>query len=578
MQPSEKITSLLVRLWRRIAPRRRRQLAILLVLMVSASIAEILSLSALLPFLNALTAPERVFFHPAAKPLIDALGLSAPGQLLLPLTVVFVTAVLLAAAMRLLLNWANIRVSFAVGADLGSEVYRRTLYQPYAVHVARNSGEVISAITTKSNLIGKNILNNLLLLISSSIMTAAILVTLLAVNPLIALVAFGGFGLLYVVVMRLVQRRLATNSARIAKETTNVLKSLQEGFGGIRDVLIDGSQAMYCRIHRNADLPKHQAEGSILFIGQSPRFLMEALGMILIVGIAYTLAQQTDGIVKAIPTLGALVLGAQRLLPMMQQGYQAWTSIKGSEASLRDTLELLEQPLPAYADQPAPPPIPYRNQIRLENLSFRYALNTPWVLQDLNLTITKGARVGFIGVTGAGKSTLLDVVMGLLTPTKGTLSVDGQVISAGNQRAWQAHVAHVPQAIYLADSTIEENIAFGVPEDGIDRERVRKAAQQAQIADDIESWPSQYRTMVGERGVRLSGGQRQRIAIARALYKRADVIIFDEATGALDNETERAVMNAIDTLSDELTILIIAHRLSTLKNCTQIVELGKVAI
>lgn len=546
--------------------------------MVSASIAEILSLSALLPFLNALTAPERVFFHPAAKPLIDALGLSAPGQLLLPLTVVFVTAVLLAAAMRLLLNWANIRVSFAVGADLGSEVYRRTLYQPYAVHVARNSGEVISAITTKSNLIGKNILNNLLLLISSSIMTAAILVTLLAVNPLIALVAFGGFGLLYVVVMRLVQRRLATNSARIAKETTNVLKSLQEGFGGIRDVLIDGSQAMYCRIHRNADLPKHQAEGSIMFIGQSPRFLMEALGMILIVGIAYTLAQQTDGIVKAIPTLGALVLGAQRLLPMMQQGYQAWTSIKGSEASLRDTLELLEQPLPAYADQPAPPPIPYRNQIRLENLSFRYALNTPWVLQDLNLTITKGARVGFIGVTGAGKSTLLDVVMGLLTPTKGTLSVDGQVISAGNQRAWQAHVAHVPQAIYLADSTIEENIAFGVPEDGIDRERVRKAAQQAQIADDIESWPSQYRTMVGERGVRLSGGQRQRIAIARALYKRADVIIFDEATGALDNETERAVMNAIDTLSDELTILIIAHRLSTLKNCTQIVELGKVAI
>lgn len=546
--------------------------------MVSASIAEILSLSALLPFLNALTAPERVFFHPAAKPLIDALGLSAPGQLLLPLTVVFVTAVLLAAAMRLLLNWANIRVSFAVGADLGSEVYRRTLYQPYAVHVARNSGEVISAITTKSNLIGKSILNNLLLLISSSIMTAAILVTLLAVNPLIALVAFGGFGLLYVVVMRLVQRRLATNSARIAKETTNVLKSLQEGFGGIRDVLIDGSQAMYCRIHRNADLPKHQAEGSIMFIGQSPRFLMEALGMILIVGIAYTLAQQTDGIVKAIPTLGALVLGAQRLLPMMQQGYQAWTSIKGSEASLRDTLELLEQPLPAYADQPAPPPIPYRNQIRLENLSFRYALDTPWVLQDLNLTITKGARVGFIGVTGAGKSTLLDVVMGLLTPTKGTLSVDGQVISAGNQRAWQAHVAHVPQAIYLADSTIEENIAFGVPEDGIDRERVRKAAQQAQIADDIESWPSQYRTMVGERGVRLSGGQRQRIAIARALYKRADVIIFDEATGALDNETERAVMNAIDTLSDELTILIIAHRLSTLKNCTQIVELGKVAI
>jgi ATP-binding cassette subfamily B protein len=196
------------------------------------------------------------------------------------------------------------------------------------------------------------------------------------------------------------------------------------------------------------------------------------------------------------------------------------------------------------------------------------------VIKNLNLTITKGSRIGFIGTTGSGKSTLLDIIMGLLEPTEGILEIDGQPITMLNHRSWQSHIAHVPQAIFLADSTIEENIAFGVHKNQIDHERVRQAAQQAQIADTIETWPKQYKTFIGERGIRLSGGQRQRIGIARALYKQADLIIFDEATSALDNETEEAVMQAIENLSDDLTILIIAHRLSTLKNCTNIIELS----
>jgi ATP-binding cassette subfamily B protein len=211
----------------------------------------------------------------------------------------------------------------------------------------------------------------------------------------------------------------------------------------------------------------------------------------------------------------------------------------------------------------------------LKKVSFRYSSQMPYVLKQLNLSIVKGSRVGFIGTTGSGKSTLLDIIMGLLQPTDGTLEIDGQAITFANNRSWQAHIAHVPQAIFLADSSIEENIAFGVPKDQIDFQRVRQAAQQAQIAESIESWPDQYQTFVGERGIRLSGGQRQRIGIARALYKKADVIIFDEATSALDNETEQAVMQAIEGLSKDLTLLIIAHRLSTLKNCTQIVELGE---
>jgi ATP-binding cassette subfamily B protein len=192
------------------------------------------------------------------------------------------------------------------------------------------------------------------------------------------------------------------------------------------------------------------------------------------------------------------------------------------------------------------------------------------VFRDVNVKIAKGSRVGFVGATGSGKSTLLDIVMSLLHPSDGTLAVDGQMIDSGNQRGWQAHIAHVAQDIFLADATIEENIAFGEPQDQVDRERVRFAAQRAQIADFIESLPKQYGEMVGERGVRLSGGQRQRVGIARALYRNADVIVFDEATSALDDDTERAVMHAINALSPDLTILIIAHRVTTLKDCSDI--------
>lgn len=574
MQTLRPLTELLGALWRHISPRRRRQFGFLMVLIVIASFAEILGIGAVLPFLAVLTAPDYVFEHRAAQPLIQALGFTSAGQLLLPLTIAFGLAALMAGAMRLLLLWASTRLSFAVGADLSIGIYRRTLYQPYAVHVSRNSSEVINGISGKSNSVIHSVIVPTLTLISSIVMLVAILIALLYVDPVIALVAFGGFGAIYASIIRIVRKRLMADSQRMASESTQVIKSLQEGLGGIRDVLIDGSQAAYCQIYRDADLPLRRAQGSSSFIGASPRYVMEALGMLLIAALAYALSQQSGGIAKAIPVLGALALGAQRLLPVLQQTYAAWTGIRGGQASLQDVLELLDQPLPEHADQPPAKPLPFQRQICLKRLSFRYSPQTPWVLGDIDLTIAKGSRVGIIGTTGSGKSTLLDVVMGLLPPTQGTLEIDGQAITLSNGRAWQAHIAHVPQAIFLADSSIEENIAFGIPKDQIDHGRVRRAAKQAQIADLIESWPRQYQTPVGERGVRLSGGQRQRIGIARALYKQADVIIFDEATSALDNETEQAVMQSIEKLGDDLTIVIIAHRLTTLKNCTHLVELG----
>jgi ATP-binding cassette subfamily B protein len=542
-------------------------------LMLLASCAEILSIGTVLPFLGVLTAPEQAFRHAAAQPIIQALGLTSPAQLLLPLTIVFSAVALVVGTMRLLLLWASARLTYATGADLSISIYRRTLYQPYAVHCSRNSSEVIDGISNKTSIV-IGAINQTLIIISSGVMLTAILIALLSVDPLTALAAFGGFGLIYALIIRLTGKKLLANSNCAARESTHVIKALQEGLGGIRDVLIDGSQDTYCQIYRNADVPLRRAQGNNSFISASPRFGMEALGMILIATLAYTLAQQADGIAKAVPILGALALGAQRFLPVLQQAYSAWTSIRGGQASLQYALELLDQPLPDYADQPTAQSLPFKHKISLKQLGFRYSPQTPYVLQQLNLEIAKGSRVGFIGTTGSGKSTLLDIVMGLLQPTDGTLEIDDQVITLGNRRAWQAHIAHVPQAIFLADSTVEENIAFGVPKDKIDPRLVLQAAQQAQIADSIESWPKQYQTFVGERGIRLSGGQRQRIGIARALYKKADVIIFDEATSALDNETEQDVMHAIEGLSKDFTLLIIAHRLTTLKGCTQIVELG----
>lgn len=574
MKGTQSIIHLLNRLWLHISPRRRGQFSLLLILMILASFAEILSIGAVLPFLGVLTAPVRVFEHPVAQPFIHALGITEPSRLLLPLTIAFGLAALLAGAMRLLLLWTSIRLSFATGADLSISIYRRTLYQPYAVHVSRNSSEVINGISTKANGVIYGIIVPILNIISAVVMLLGIMVTLLYVEPVIALAAFGGFGVVYSLIIWFTRNRLMVDSQSIARESTQVIKSLQEGLGGIRDVLIDGSQALYCQIYRNSDLPLRRAQGNNQFIGQCPRYGMEALGMLLIASLAYMLAQQTDGISKAIPVLGALALGAQRLLPVLQLAYASWTSIKGGQASLQDTLELLDQPLPDYADNPANEPLLFHNYIRLNELSFRYSPHVPWVLKKINLTIKKGDRTGFIGATGSGKSTMLDIIMGLLQPTEGSIEIDGCTITEDNHRAWQSHIAHVPQAIFLADSTIEENIAFGIPKNQINYERVRQAAQQAQIADIIETWPKKYQTFVGERGIRLSGGQRQRIGIARALYKKADVIIFDEATSALDNETELAVMRAIENLNKDLTILIIAHRLTTLKNCTQIVELS----
>ncbi len=382
-------------------------------------------------------------------------------------------------------------------------------------------------------------------------------------------------GLAYLGVFYFTKSKVNSNSESLAKKSTQRIKALQEGLGGIRDVLIDGSQQFYCDIYHRADFATRIAKASNSFIGMSPRYVIEVVAISLIATLAYSMsiAQQQDDLLVIMPTLSAIALGTQRLLPAAQQIYSSISTVKASYYSFEDAMKLLNRPISNYISDPKIKYISFKKHICLNDVSFRYSENTPIVVNNLNLKILKGNCIGFIGKTGSGKSTLLDIIMGLLSPSEGQLIIDNQTITVENRRAWQMHIAHVPQNIFLSDSTVEENIAFGLSSSDIDQKLVRQVARLAQISDFIESWPKQYQTIVGENGILISGGQRQRIGIARALYKQADILILDEATSALDNDTERKVMESINKFSGNLTILIIAHRLSTLKNCNKIVEL-----
>lgn len=551
-------------------PRRRRQLVLLLGLMLLGAVAEVASLGAIVPFLAILAEPAQALQRPAVARVAAALGASGVEHVRWTLTLLFAGTAVAAGVTRLLLIWAIARVNFGIGHELGAEVFRRTLYQPYEVHVARNSSEIMGGIGKVDMVVG--LVFSLLSTVSALVMALFIITVLVLVDPLIATVALLGFGSIYAGVSVFTQKRLARNSQVINSAYNARVQSMQEGLGGIRDVLLEHAQPVFAARFNRIDWPLRQAQASNNIIGPSPRFAVEALGMVFIALLGYYMTASGGGFAAAIPTLGALALGAQRLMPMLQQVYQGWVYVAGNRQVLTDVAALLQQPV-AQETQAQVDPLPFEREIRLEQVSFRYQQQGPLVLRQLDLTIPKGARVGFVGVTGSGKSTAMDLLMGLLQPSSGRILVDTTPLAGVARLAWQCNVAHVPQTIFLSDASFAENIAFGVPPDQIDLARVRQAARRAQIADFIEAGAQGYAAMVGERGVRLSGGQRQRIGIARALYKQAKVLVFDEATSALDTETEAAVMQAMENLGRDLTIVLIAHRITTLKGCDVIYRL-----
>jgi ATP-binding cassette, subfamily B, bacterial PglK len=574
-------TEMLKNLWKYFNPKRRLQSKLLILLMIFTSIIEVIGIGAVIPFLGALTSPEKVFSHELFQPFAQIVNISEPGQVVFPLTMVFIAASILSGGARIFLLWSLTRLSWSIGADLSLNIYRRTLYQPYEVHVSRNSSSLITGISNKTNEAVTQAILPVMHILSSLMILVSVLTALIIIDPTVALLAFTIFGAVYVLIVLVIKKNLLKNSEIISKEQDKVVKALQEGLGGIRDILINGVQDTYCKIFRNSDLPLRLARSNNQIIRGTPRFLIETMGMILIAMIALFIIDRSGDVSSSIPLLGTIALGSQKVLPLLQQIYASWTSIQGSKGPVIDVINLLNQNIEDDLEQNTQTikPFSFKDKIVLKDICYKYPSEKGEVLGDINLEIFKGQRVGFIGTTGSGKSTILDIVMGLLPPSNGGLYIDNILITSKNRQEWQSHIAHVPQDIFLSDATIYENIAFGILKEEINYNRVVKSAKMAMISDSIASWEAGYNTIVGEQGVRLSGGQKQRIGIARAFYKNADVFIFDEATSALDKKTEEQVMDSIQNISKEITILMIAHRLSTLSNCDLIVELeyGKIS-
>lgn len=562
----------LLRLLRLLSARRKLQLALLVALMLASALAEMATLGAVIPFLALLAGNGGGGF---TLPLLDIRLSLATAAILFGMIAVA------AAGMRMFTLRFGFGFTYGVGEDLGQGLYRNALYQPYGWHVARNSSEILAAVS-KVDYVVFNVINPLLEAVVAVVVAASILAMLMFIDATTALLAGFAFGTFYGLTSWIAKKRLDRHSRIIADAEGQRIKALQEGLGGIREVLLDGMQPLYVKRFARVDMAMRRSQAKINVLSILPRYMVEAVGMVLILALALWLSDRQGGLAGAIPILGALAIGAQKLLPQMQQIYFSWSWIVGNLEQLSDVLDMLEQPTPeaeAHLSAGALPKAANGPIIAMRAVEFRYAADGPVVLRDVNLAIPRGARVGFVGKTGSGKSTLIDLVMGLLDPTGGTIEVEGVPLCAANRRAWQSRIAHVPQAIFLADSSIAENIAFGVDRHLIDMDRVRTAARTAQIADFIEGQADGYDALVGERGVRLSGGQGQRIGIARALYKDVDLLILDEATSALDDATEAAVMQAIHTLRKDLTVLMIAHRISTLDRCDTIVEVkaGRVA-
>ena len=553
---------------------RWRQFLATIAVMLVGAVGELMTIGAVLPFLAVISDPTRAIRSPLLSGILGLFGGWGQDNVVMAMALLLVAAAVFAGAVRLLLTWTTLRFVQFFGHDLGVRIYGRMLRQPYQHYVMRNTSEYLAGIEKMQSVV-YGLLLPVMQGITSSVIAIVIIAMLFYVEPFAAIVAAASMLGTYTLVSLATRGRLRRNSVIWAESASARVRTVQEGLGGMRDILIDQSQPVFEASFRKWDLRYRRAQTASNFIATAPRFVVETAGIVLIALLAVYMAARPGGLVGAVPILGALALGAQRLLPLLQNVYNGWSAFYSNRQMLLDVAHLLETPVAAIPRRDRSiPAVPFRTDIVFDTVGFSYTERS-YALLDASFRIAKSERIGIIGKTGSGKSTLMDLLMGLLEPTSGEIRVDNVPLTSKALADWQAQIAHVPQSIYLSDSSIEANIAFGEEVARIDSDRVRWVAAQAELDEFIQSLPEGYDTVVGERGVRLSGGQRQRIGIARALYKGANVLIFDEATSALDSETETAVMESIARIGGDVTLILIAHRLTTLATCDKILRLER---
>ena len=544
----------------------RYHLIILFFLILLVSMTEIVSLSAIYPYITMLINPNKFRDYLDNFILVDF----SNKILFLYVSILFSFIIIITVTLRLSLLFFSTKISSAIGSDLSSKLYLNTLHSDYENHLLRNSNEVIDMIIRKSMDL-TNYINSILAVISSIILIAGISIVLIYVDKNITLSIFLTFSVIYLLISIITKRKISNNSILVSKYAAMSIKILQDGLGSMRDILLDRNQSFYKKIYSDNDIQLKKALAENSFIGACPRYILEAIAMVVIVLLCYFMHDSTDGLVFILPTITVMVLGAQKLLPLFQAIYANLTILNSISKSVEDCKCCLEEStIVTYVGKKNYLEFTDFKKIQLSNLFYSYKNSSLFTLSNINIEISKGDRILILGESGSGKSTLINMIMGLLKPRSGRFIIDGVAVHPYGSDSWKDMISHVPQNVYISNASVMDNIALGVPFELLDLDRVKESSKLAGISEYIESLPDGYLTMMGENGGRFSGGQSQRIGIARALYKRSRILILDEATSSLDEATENEVITNINTFDKNLTILIVTHRSSLKRYCTKI--------
>ena len=552
------------RLYRALTPLRQRDLLATLLLMLAAAVAEIVTIASVMPFVALLAEPD--FATKIGTGNLPPVWIRGP---IVTAALTLIGAGLVASALRLAMLWMTQRTVHGVGHELSIMIYESLLRQSYAAHLHRNSSEALSGLEKVQTVINA-VLHPVMQGAIAAALALAIATLLFIIDPLataaMILILSVGYAGLAVATGRDLQLHSRTLATSITKRT----KLVRESFGNIRDILLDASHSLFEQRFSESDLEMRRGRVISGFVASAPRPIVEAAAILGLASIAVLVAWRSHGLMAALPVLGSLALGSQRLLPLVQQVWFGYAQARSNTQLVDDVLDLATAPRTSLKHNLSCMPI--NGDIVFEDVSFSYN-STQEVMNGISIQISKGETIGISGPTGSGKSTFLDLLMGLLEPRTGTITIGGRALSAHNQQHWQASLSHVPQSLYLIDDTILANITLGEAVGEIDRERAWHAARLAQADSFISSLPSGMETAIGERGIRLSGGERQRLGIARALYRDRPVLILDEATSALDPGTESAVLQGLT--DRDITVIIVTHRENTLRFCDRVFVLER---
>jgi len=554
-----------------IGTRDKKRVLLVIFFSLLSAIFELISIGALIPFISVIAYPESIQDSIFLKYIFKFIEFESSAEALLLISLGFIFSIILATLTRIILLAVTLDISVKITRSLGEKIFTNILMMDYSKHADHNSSEIITTIFDKTANVSSYLLTPIMNIISSSIIVMAILALVFTFVTEQAIFISIIFGLIYYLISFLTKKRTKRYGELLNISSGKTIKSLQEAIGGIRDIIIDNNQNFFISIFSKHNSRLRTSAGKVEFIQSYPKFLIEMLGMLVIVAVGFYLAKDNSLNESNIALLGGLALSAQKLLPLFQNIYSGYIRI----ISFKDQLIAVNYYLgmdPEISSKKhngeSHLKINLSNEIKFSNISFSYEDTKEKIFENLSFSIKKGEKIGIVGATGSGKSTLSDLIMGLLEPNSGDIKVDSIRLSKNNKTKWQQNISHVPQNIFISDGTFIDNIAFGVSEENIDEEMVIYSSKLAKLHDFITSLEDGYKTILGERGSKLSGGQKQRLAIARALYKKSSVLILDEATSALDMTTERSIINEIN--SQNKTIIMIAHRYTTLQQCDRI--------